>query len=45
MNEYIWYWTKGNTKFFTRNPSEAEKVMKDGVLVLGKRVKPLISRY
>jgi hypothetical protein len=45
MTEFIWYWTKGKTTFYTRMVSEAEKVMKDGHLVFAKRLKPSIMRY
>lgn len=45
MTEFIWYWTKGNSRFFTRNTKIAEKAMKDGILVLGRRVKPNIIKF
>jgi len=45
MSEFIWYWNKGNKKVFTRNTKVAEKAMKDGIFVMGKRIKPNIIRY
>ena len=45
MTEFIWYWTKGNSKVFTRKTEVAEEAMRDGKLVLGKRLKPSIIKY
>ena len=45
MSEYIWYWTKGNSKVYTKNTDVAEKAMKEGMLIMGKRVKPSIIKY
>ena len=45
MAEFIWYWSKGNSKIFTRKSEIAEKAMKDGKLVLGKKVKPNVVKY
>jgi hypothetical protein len=45
MSEYIWYWTKGNSKVYTKNTEVAEKAMKEGMLIMGKRVKPSIIKY
>jgi len=45
MEDYIWYWIKGETKFYTRRESEAEKAMRDGILVMGKKLKPTIMRF
>lgn len=45
MTEFIWYWTKGNTKVFTKNTDVAEKAMKDGKLVMGAKIKPNILRF
>lgn len=45
MSDYIWYWTKGDTKFYTRRSSDAEKAMRAGVLVMGKRLKPSIMKF
>lgn len=43
MVEFIWTWTKGNTKVFTKNIDFAEKAMKEGNLVMGMRTKPNIQ--
>ncbi len=45
MAEFIWYWSKGNSKIFTRKTEVAEKALKDGKLVLGKEVKTNIIKY
>lgn len=45
MSEYIWYWKRGNSKVYTKNTDVAEKAMKDGMLVMGMRVKPTIMKY
>jgi len=45
MSEIVWYWTKGNSKIFTRNTEAAEEAMKEGMLIMGKKVKPNIVRY
>ena len=45
MSELIWYWTKGNTKVYTKNTAIAEKAMKDGMLVIGLRPKASIIKY
>jgi hypothetical protein len=45
MSEFVWYWTKGNRKVYTKNTEIAEKAMKEGMLVMGKRIKPSIIRY
>ena len=45
MSEIVWYWTKGNSKIFTRNTEAAEEAMKKGMLIMGKKVKPNIVRY
>jgi hypothetical protein len=45
MSDFIWYWTKGNSRFFTRNTQIAEKAMKDGILVMGRKVKPNILKF
>jgi hypothetical protein len=45
MTEFIWYWTRGNSKIFTRKTEVAEEAMKDGKLVLGKKLKPNIIKY
>lgn len=45
MSEYIWYWTKGNSKVYTKNKEFAEKAMKEGTLVMGIKVKPNVIKY
>ena len=45
MTEFIWYWTKGNSKVYTRNTEIAEKAMRDGILVMGMKAKPSVIRY
>ena len=45
MTEFVWYWTKGNSKVYTRNTEVAEKAMKEGMLVMGAKAKPNIVRY
>lgn len=44
MSEFIWHWTKGNNKIYTRRVDIAEKAMKEGFLVMGVRKKPIIYR-
>lgn len=45
MTEFVWYWRKGNSKVYTKNTEIAEKAMKEGMLVMGTRVKPNIVKY
>ena len=45
MTEFVWYWTKGNSKVFTKNTEVAEKAMKEGNLVMGAKIRPNIMRY
>ena len=45
MTEFVWYWTKGNSKIYTRNTEIAEKAMKEGMLVMGTKVRPNIMKY
>jgi len=45
MSEYIWYWTKGNSKVYTKNTEVAEKAMKEGMFVMGIKEKPSIIKY
>jgi len=44
MAEFIWHWTKGNRKIYTRRIDIAEKAMKEGFLVMGIRKKPIVYR-
>jgi len=45
MNDFIWHWTKGSAKVFTRDLSVAEDAMRQGMLVIGKRLQPRIMKY
>ena len=45
MSDFIWYWNKGNKKVFTRNSEVAERAMKDGSFVMGKKIRPNIVKY
>jgi len=44
MAEFIWQWTKGERKIYTRRVDVAEKAMKEGFLVMGIKEKPHIFR-
>jgi len=44
MTEFIWHWTKGNNKIYTRMTDVAEKAMNEGFLVMGVKEKPHIFR-
>ena len=45
MSEFIWYWTKGDIKVYTKKTEVADKAMKEGKLVMGMRVKPNILKF
>lgn len=45
MTQFIWHWTKGNSKIYTKKSDLAEKAIKDGFLVIGKKIKPNIIKY
>ena len=45
MSEFIWHWTSGNKKIYTKKVEVAEKAMKEGMLVMGMRAKPNIIKY
>jgi hypothetical protein len=45
MAEFIWHWTKGDSKIYTKKTDVAERAMRDGLIVIGKRVKPSIIKY
>jgi len=45
MTDFIWYWTKGNSRFFTKNTQIAEKAMKKGILVMGRKIRPNIIKF
>lgn len=40
MSEFIWQWTKGNKRVYTTQVELAEQAMKDGLFVMGARVRP-----
>ena len=44
MYEFIWHWTKGNKKIYTRRIDIAEKAMKEGFMVMGIKKKPHIFK-
>ena len=45
MSEFIWHWTNGNKRIYTRKTELAEKAMKEGILVMGIKPKPNIIKY
>ncbi|MFO8077656.1 MAG: hypothetical protein R6U21_03315 [Thermoplasmatota archaeon] len=45
MEEFIWHWTKGNTKIFTRKSAVARQAMENGLLVKMKKHKPRIIKF
>jgi hypothetical protein len=45
MSDFIWYWSKGNSKIYTKKTEVAEKAMKDGLLVMGMKLKPNVIKY
>jgi hypothetical protein len=44
MSEFIWYWTIGNNKVYTKNTDVAEKAMKEGKFIMGMKVKSSIIK-
>ena len=44
MAEFIWHWTKGDKKIYTRKTDVAERAMQEGFLVMGIKEKPHIFR-
>jgi len=40
MAEFIWHWTKDNTKVYTTQVDLAEQAMKDGLFVMGALLRP-----
>ena len=40
MPDFVWHWTKGNNKIYTKNIEIAEKAMKEGILIMGTKLKP-----
>jgi hypothetical protein len=45
MSDFIWYWNKGSRTIYTKNTDIAEKAMKDGLLVMGKKIRTNIIKY
>jgi hypothetical protein len=45
MEEFVWHWTSGNKKIYTKKPEMAEKAMKEGMLVVGVKLKPTVIKY
>ena len=45
MSEFIWHWSNGNKKYYTKKTEIAERAMKEGMLVMGTKVKPNIIKY
>ena len=45
MTEFVWCWTKGEKKIYTKNTEIAEKALKDGMFVMGLKVKPSIQKF
>ena len=45
MSEFIWYWSKGNSKVYTKDTEKAERAMRQGMLVMGKKIQPNIIKY
>ena len=45
MTEFIWCWSQGNSKVYTKRTDVAERAMKDGMLVMGMKVKSKIVKY
>ena len=45
MSEFIWHWTSGNSRVYTKKVEVAERAMKEGNLVMGIREKPRILKY
>lgn len=45
MSEFIWHWSNGDKKVYTRKTEVAERAMKKGFLVMGMKAKPDIIKY
>jgi len=45
MTEFIWCWTKGNSKVYTKKTEVAEEAMRNGMLVMGVKSKSNIVKY
>ena len=44
MSEFVWHWRKGDHKIYTQRIDVAEQALKDGMLVMGVRIKPSCYR-
>jgi hypothetical protein len=42
MSDFVWYWTEGSSKIYTKNIELAEKAMKEGILIMGFKSNPNI---
>jgi len=42
MAEFLWHWTKGDTKVYTCEIEKAEQALQQGFMVLGERIKPML---
>jgi len=40
MTDFVWWWSEGNIKIFTKNIEVAEKAMKEGMFVMGIKSRP-----
>jgi len=40
MTDFVWWWSEGNIKIFTKNIEIAERAMKEGLLVMGMKARP-----
>jgi hypothetical protein len=40
MTDFVWWWSEGDIKIFTKNIEVAEKAMKGGMLVMGRKARP-----
>lgn len=45
MSDFVWYWTKGSSKIYTKKTDVAEKAMKEGILIMGMKLNPSIIKY
>ena len=45
MSDFIWHWTKGSSKIYTKNTKVAEKAMREGILITGIKTKSNIIKY
>ena len=42
MGEFVWHWVDGDKKIYTRREDIAEKALKEGKLVIGIKIGPMI---